>query len=73
MTDNMDIQQLAEIYGDIKKDLEYIERIFRARLLEAQGDVPVVKLAQLSGLSRQTIYNWSQPIINEQKNTPQGH
>lgn len=67
----MPIEELAEIFGEAKRDTELLNKILRYRIMQASEKLPISKISELTGLSRQTIYNWITPRFDAQKNPPQ--
>lgn len=60
--ETMPIEELAEIYGEAKRDTYVLKYWLMRRIGEAPDKISITQIAKLTGLSRQTIYNWLQPL-----------
>jgi len=57
----MPIEELAEIFGETKRDTYVLKYWLMRRISEAPEKISITEIARLTGLSRQTIYNWLTP------------
>jgi DNA invertase Pin-like site-specific DNA recombinase len=59
--ETMPIEELAEIFGETKRDTYVLKYWLMRRISEAPEKISITEIARLTGLSRQTIYNWLNP------------
>ena len=59
--ETMPIEELAEIFGETKRDTYVLKYWLMRRIAEAPEKISITEIARLTGLSRQTIYNWLNP------------
>lgn len=63
--ETMPIEELAEIYGETRRDSYVLKYWLMKRIAEAPEKISITDIAKLTGLSRQTIYNWLQPLHSQ--------